>query len=209
MREHRFIRSSLPGFERGLFHNGTRRAAPASIRDRPVCEKMNSLIKTVDRADLTFAQTARMGLLSLFLSPCFLAAAWLAGGKGLGVHLFSLRKGLRLVAKKPSKLYAKWIYYPLDSTRYVEIDFVQRHAGKFQTWLDLSSPRLIAALLLSRNRQASSTLLNPDAADMAETREMAALLGLNCKTINATLDAVDPGALRFDHLCFGPGAHSG
>jgi SAM-dependent methyltransferase len=147
--------------------------------------------------DLTFAQTARMGLGSLFLSPCFLAAAWLAGGTGLGVHLFSMRKGLRLVAKKPSKLYAKWIYYPLDSTRYFEIDFVQRHAGKFQTWLDLSSPRLIAALLLSRNPQASSTLLNPDAADMAETREMAGLLGLKCATINATLDAVDAGA-RFD-----------
>ncbi|HXD00990.1 MAG TPA: class I SAM-dependent methyltransferase [Verrucomicrobiae bacterium] len=158
---------------------------------------MNSLIKTADRVDLTSAQAARMGLLSLLLSPCFLAAAWLAGGKGLGVHLFSIRKGLRLTAKKPSKLYAKWIYYPLDSTRYFEIDFVQRLAGKFQTWLDLSSPRLIAALLLSRNPQASSTLLNPDSTDIAETREMAELLGFKCTTINSTIDAVDPGA-RFD-----------
>ena len=101
------------------------------------------------------------------------------------------------MAKRPGKHYAKWIYYPLDSTRYFEIDFVQRHAGKFQTWLDLSSPRLIAAILLSRNRQASCTLLNPDAADIAETREMAGLLGLNCTTLNSTIDAVDPGA-RFD-----------
>lgn len=158
---------------------------------------MNSLIKTTDRVDLSRVQTVRMGLGSLLLSPFFFAAAWLAGGRGLGVHFFSMRKGLKLVIKKPCKLYAKWIYYPLDSTRYVEIDFVQRHAGQFKTWLDLSSPRLIAALLLSRNPQAASTLLNPDTADMAETKEMAELLGLKCKMINATLDAVDASE-RFD-----------
>ena len=160
---------------------------------------MDSFIKTPPRRELTKAETIRMGLLSVLLGPLYLTMAWLRGGPGIGTHLACMAKGLRLTIKKPCKRHARWIYLPLDSTRYFEIPFACRHARGFQAWLDVSSPRQLPALVLSGNRSRSSStmLTNPDPGDLNETREMADLLEIKCNTANTAVEALDE-KLRFD-----------
>ena len=163
----------------------------------PVANGITSIVKTHERRPPTAFESLWMLLGSALLFAPYLLAAKLKGGPGIGVHLGCMLKGVRLVLKKPARHHARWIYYPLDSTRYVELDFVVRNGGKFKNWLDISSPRQIPALLLPRNPGATTTLLNPDAADIAETKQMAELLGLNCTFVNATADAFQP-ATQFD-----------
>ncbi len=161
---------------------------------------MDSFIKMPPRRELTKAEAVRMALLSALLGPPYLTMAWLKGGPGIGSHLACMAKGIRLTIKKPRKSHARWIYLPLDSTRYFEIPFACRHARNFQTWLDVSSPRQIPALVLSganKSRSSATMLTNPDSADLNETREMADLLGIKCQTVNKAVEALDE-KLRFD-----------
>lgn len=160
---------------------------------------MNSLINVPDSRPVSGARALGLAALSLLLSPAYWLAARVHGGPGLGVHLACVRTGFKLLVKKPGRHHARWIYYPMDSTRYIEIEFALREAGQFQKWLDVSSPRQLAALLLPRHRQASAMFLNPDTADIAETRQMTDLLGLKCETMGATVDAFSTDA-KFDFI---------
>jgi SAM-dependent methyltransferase len=158
---------------------------------------MDSTINVPARPPLSGAGAICLAAQSALLSPFYLLAAWLKGGPGLSVHWSCAETGLKLLVRKPRKHHARWIYYPLDSTRYFEIPFALRHAGQFEKWLDVSSPRQLAALLLPRHPRASAVLLNPDAVDLAETREMAGLLGLTCETAGARIDEFESNS-KFD-----------
>ncbi len=56
------------------------------------------------------------------------------------------------------------LFWPMDSTRYFEFDFVVRAASResFDEYLDISSPRLLPLLVMRGRRNAEGTFLNPD-----------------------------------------------
>lgn len=160
----------------------------------PANDGLNSIIHTPARRELTRLESVRLAMQSALLGPLYWTAAFASGGIGLAVHLRCMRIGLALVARKPCKRHARWIYYPLESTRYIEIDFALRQAGRFREWLDVSSPRQLAALAAKTNPDASITLLNPDPPDLAETQEIVDILALNCKTVCTTIDTFKPSS---------------
>jgi len=126
--------------------------------------------------------------IAALLSPFYLLAASLVGVPGITVHLQSIRLGLLLLFRRQGPLSLKtmvlMILYPLDSTRYFEVDFVQRAlaAGPIGTYLDVSSPRLIFTLPLFRHKHMEADLINPDKADLAETVSLLRACGLLSRT---------------------------
>lgn len=129
---------------------------------------------------------------SALLSPAYFAVALFTGGPGLAVHARCVHVGCILTLKRPCKRHARWIYYPLESTRYIEVGFTLSHMRDAKKWLDVSSPRQIAALAAKTLPGAAMTLLNPDPSDAAETEEMVALLGLDCETVCSSIEKFNP-----------------
>jgi SAM-dependent methyltransferase len=110
--------------------------------------------------------------------------AWLRGVPGLGVRWKCLLLGLRLLFRRQAPIDLKTILililYPLDSTRHFELDFawkalVGTPIGKY---LDISSPRVFFAPLLVEQLAETADLINPDKADLAETRKLLNAAGL-------------------------------
>ncbi len=76
-----------------------------------------------------------------------------------------------------------YLFLPMDSTRYFEFDEVVRSTAghAFTRYLDVSSPRFMPLLVLQSAPRASGELLNPDGRDLAETRALAAAMGLGSR----------------------------
>ena len=68
----------------------------------------------------------------------------------------------------------------MDSTRYFEFDFMWRRLKHVSnaSYLDLSSPRLLPILFVDSRPDVVATLVNPDAADLRETRGLAEACGI-------------------------------
>jgi SAM-dependent methyltransferase len=125
-----------------------------------------------------------LGLLGTFLTPPYLMLAWPQNVPGLHIRLKCLRLVLRLLLKRRGpidlKMVSGLLFYPLDSTRYFEVDFVWRTLSDLPVgkYLDVSSPRLVFTLLLWRHHQLEADLINPDKADLAETERLLRASGL-------------------------------
>lgn len=129
-------------------------------------------------------QTAVLASLALLLSPIYLVLAAGCGVPGLHLRWKCARLGLRLLFRRRAEIDLKTIFlilfYPLDSTRHFELDFAWRalDSASIRNYLDVSSPRLLFTLLLSRHRQLRADLINPDKADLAETERLLRAAGL-------------------------------
>lgn len=139
-------------------------------------------------------QLARVALRAL-AAQGHLALAAAVGGPGVGVRVrTSALAAPLLVARNASAqvLALELLVNPMDSFRYFEIPFAlsaAREAGPGFRYLDVSSPRLLPALVLQAVPHGLADILNPDAADIAETRAMLACCGLagRCRFHRATV----------------------
>lgn len=129
-------------------------------------------------------QMLGLGLTGLMLCPVYWLLARRCGVPGLEVRRKCFDFGLRLVLKRHGPIDFKTLsllfFYPLDSTRYFELDFAWSAlaASPVEGYLDVSSPRLLFALLLLQHKNLRAHLINPDTADLAETEALLRAGGL-------------------------------
>jgi SAM-dependent methyltransferase len=125
------------------------------------------------------------GVVAMLLAPVYLAAGWLKGAPGTGLHLRIVGIALRLMlrGRLAFRTCAGYVFFPMDSTRYFEFGEVWKSAkaGAFTRYLDVSSPRFAPLLLLKATPGATAEFLNPDAGDLAETRALAAAMKLDSR----------------------------
>jgi SAM-dependent methyltransferase len=134
------------------------------------------------------SQAVRLGLGSLLAIP-YLVLGWLGGCPGIRFRSACWRLGLATMLTRPRlplrKLAALTIN-PLDSVRYFEFAFARSClAGqRVRDYLDVSSPRVFPLTLARERPDLAAVLLNPDAADLAETQDLVAALklGARCRT---------------------------
>lgn len=156
---------------------------------------------------LTLAERTAKAVVGAALAPmCWgIAHAWPV--PGLGYQRRCAVLGLRLLAARPTRASLRWAYdllvRPMDSTRYFEHAFVwdtlhpllggARH-------LDVSSPRLVAIMLLTHNRALTSEMINPDRSDLEQSRQLVSFLGLSerCRLHESTISDAPFGPEEFD-----------
>ncbi len=140
----------------------------------------------------------------MLLSPLYLIVACFAGTPGVVFHLRCVAMGLVLLITRRASLRDcyKYIFFPMDSTRYFEFHEAWSVIKDFQfkRYLDISSPRLLPLLLLKMNTGATAEFINPDAGDLNETENLARALGLRsrCNFFNGTLNAAKFSQSSFD-----------
>jgi SAM-dependent methyltransferase len=138
------------------------------------------------------------------LTPLCLGISSMMGAPGVEFHMRCMLLGARLIATRPSRRSFRKSYdlmfRPMDSTRYFEFDALWRWAHPTPTGqrlLDVSSPRLFPIMLLHNNPGLRASLTNPHEQDLALTREMVSLLGLD--------ERCDLLALPVAELAYQPG----
>jgi len=140
------------------------------------------------RARLTPMQRALLGARGAAGGVPFALLAHACGLPGLEVRLriaaLAARVGLRRGRVRSTALY-NMLFFPMDSTRYFEFDFMWRRlqglaAGRY---LDVSSPRLLPLLFVHANPGISATLVNPDPSDLEETFDLAEACGLGSRCV--------------------------
>ncbi|MGB8225918.1 MAG: methyltransferase domain-containing protein [Sedimentisphaerales bacterium] len=151
--------------------------------DKPVPKK--TFIRAPDCVPLTMAQKIRLALKGGVLSPIYLLLAYYYHVPGLQLRGKCARLGLRLLLTRKAPLAYRTVYsfffWPMDSVRHFEFDFMWRMLADtpIQHYLDVSSPRLFPTLLLRRHRTMSAEFLNPDAKDLAITTALIKSSGLS------------------------------
>jgi SAM-dependent methyltransferase len=132
----------------------------------------------------TQMQKVQRALLGGFLSPVYWQLAHRYDMPGLQIHRWCSQLGLRLLCQRRSTIPLNQLFFlmfgPLDSTRYFEFDFAFRAlaTAPMHRLLDVSSPRFLPLLLLTRKTDFEADLINPDAQDLAETTNFVRALGL-------------------------------
>jgi SAM-dependent methyltransferase len=106
-------------------------------------------------------------------------------GLQLRVRSASLALHLLFARREEAPLATVFVtfFWPMDSTRYFEFDFIWRRVAglKSQTYLDVSSPRLFPLMLIRAQPWLRAKLINPDQPDLDETRRLIAALKLNTR----------------------------
>jgi SAM-dependent methyltransferase len=152
------------------------------IMAEPVPKK--TFISVPDHVPLTTAKKIKLALVSGVLSPIYWLLAYYYRVPGLQFRAQCVRLGLRLLLNRKAPI-ANTIYsfffYPMDSVRYFEFDFMWRALANapIQHYLDVSSPRMFPTLLLLRQRTLSAELLNPDTKDLEVTTDLIKASGLS------------------------------
>lgn len=124
-------------------------------------------------------------LVGAILSPCYWSVSHLLGVPGLDMHrkIACLGAELALRSKPRFKDWYELIFSPLDSVRYFEFDFMWKSVSErkesIARYLDLSSPRMFSAILLSTVNNIAADIVNPDARDLKSTFELLDVLGLS------------------------------
>lgn len=152
-----------------------------------------------------FQKLARQ-LAGAFLTPVYWLLAHRYHTPGLRFHRLCAEFGLRLLFKRAAPISLGWsyqfIFEPMDSTRYFEFDFAWRALEPFifQSYLDVSSPRLLPLLLLWKKRVSSAELINPDTHDLETTQNLADASGLanRCHFRDCVIGAVPFALESFD-----------
>lgn len=113
----------------------------------------------------------------IFLAPFYWLAAYGKHAPGLHIHRKAVLLGLQLTFRPQSSIRRGWGYhfvtFPMDSTRYFEMDFAYRFLDSLpleSKWLDVSSPRLLLILALRDHPDWKGEFINPDDADLAVTQ---------------------------------------
>lgn len=111
-----------------------------------------------------------------------IAAEAYASARGIPGHRFGVygrALGARLIAAGAVRAGASFMLTPVNSVRYWEFEFADRHLRDSRgEALDVSSPRLLSLYLAHRGRFDRITMANPDAADLAATESIVQGAGL-------------------------------
>lgn len=139
------------------------------------------------------------------LSPIYWVAAHWYGVPGLNIHRWAFNKGMNLLLKQKLGLGFAYnlMFSPMDSVRYFEFDFLWRTLKKNRVegnFLDISSPRLIIAMLMSKHLHLRMEIVNPDRNDLYKTRELMAACDLfdRCRFNDSVIADLDYQAETFD-----------
>jgi hypothetical protein len=117
---------------------------------------------------LSRVQAVRRSVRDGVLTPAYWLLAHGVGTPGLDIHRRCAALGARLLLRGRRHLSPAAAFHcvvaPLDSVRYFEFDFAWRalSAAAPRAYLDVSSPRLLPALLLAERSGLVADLLNPD-----------------------------------------------
>lgn len=120
-------------------------------------------------------------LIGLVLFPLYWVIACLLGTPGLAFRGLCMLKGWRLLLRERDFVRAYGlIVSPLDSVRYFEFDFMWRAVKrmKIQSYLDISSPRLLPLMVADRISTLTVDLINPDKKDLPMTVSLARSFGV-------------------------------
>jgi SAM-dependent methyltransferase len=156
-------------------------------------------LRVPPRPHVSRARLLAHGVAATALVPAYWALAAYKGVPGLKARTRALELGARLALapRAPFALSAaaRLMLMPLDSTRFFELEFVERAVSgrPARRLLDVSSPRLVPVMLLEARPELEAELINPDPKDLADTRAMIAAAGLEsrCRT-HATVIAEAP-----------------
>jgi SAM-dependent methyltransferase len=154
----------------------------------------------------TLAQKLQWALVGAILSPVYWLLAHRYRAPGLQLRRESTRLGLRLLYTHKAPISYGLIYtfffWPMDSTRYFEFDFMWRTLSKssIRRYLDVSSPRLFPLILLRNRRELKADLVNPDTRDLALTANLVKASGLEqrCQLHNCLIEAAPFDPESFD-----------
>jgi 2-polyprenyl-3-methyl-5-hydroxy-6-metoxy-1,4-benzoquinol methylase len=144
------------------------------------------------------------GIGGVLVLPFYLLAAWILKTPGVGCHLRIALLAMRLFIRgRISLRRCFWlICAPMDSTRYFEFDEALKGLADipFKRYLDVSSPRLVALMLLTGNKVAAGEMINPDSRDIEETRQLAEASGLagRCRFTSSTIEKAEFAPESFD-----------
>ncbi len=135
----------------------------------------------------TIGRSKRLGraLLGSVLSPIYWLLAYCYRVPGLKFRRDCALLAFRLLCGRKkyisfAEMY-RLLFWPLDSVRYFEFNFVWDALShlSIRCYLDVSSPRLFPIMLTLKKDQVLAELMNPDAADLTPTADLAKALGLN------------------------------
>ena len=114
------------------------------------------------------------GLAGSVLSPAYWLMAYRHRSPGLQFRLQCARMGLRLLCNPRCLRLLNLIYlllfWPMDSTRYFECDFMWSalSGSRITRYLDVSSPRLFPVILANTHQGLAADLMNPDPKEGSE-----------------------------------------
>ena len=141
-------------------------------------------------------------LFSLVVTPYVFLAAWLLGTPGMRIRLRCVWLGFRALSKGDLKRAAVLIANPMDSFRYFELDFVARATDgvSIRSFLDVSSPRLVAFVILGHRPGLIADMINPIAVDLSDTAGYLHALGLSARarTLQAFIEKTSYADASFD-----------
>jgi predicted SAM-dependent methyltransferase len=155
---------------------------------------------------LSRIQKLQRALIGGFLSPTYWMLAHPYHAPGLKFRTLCSRLAVYLLVHSRKNISLVDIYHlmfwPMDSTRYFEFDFVWRVLSQMpiNRYLDVSSPRLIPLILLNQRKEITGDLINPDSKDLSVTSNYIAALGLadRCFMHDCFIESVRFEAESFD-----------
>lgn len=151
-------------------------------------------------------QRLSRALIGAVLSPVYWILARLYRGPGLRFRFLCALLGLSLLRRRKGHLpysdYYRLFFWPIDSVRYFEFDFMWEALSKlrFHNYLDVSSPRLFPVILLREREHVTGELVNPDKADLQATGMLVTACGLDdrCHLRNGLIEDVPFAPDSFD-----------
>lgn len=140
------------------------------------------------------------------LSPIYWILAHRYDVPGLKFRLDSTLLALRILCSRRAAISYSDIFslmfWPMVSVRYFEFDFMWRTSSTvaFRSYLDISSPRFFPVLVAFKNHDIIATLLNPDASDLAMTRQVVRAVGIEnrCRLQSDLIGTAPFGDASFD-----------
>jgi SAM-dependent methyltransferase len=128
-----------------------------------------------------------LALAGCVLSPVYWLLAHRHHVPGLRFRIDCTVLGLQLLYSRKAPLSFSYVYclifWPMVSVRYFEFDFMWHTLAtrSFQSYLDVSSPRLFPVLAAKKKRDLMATLINPDMRDLAYTLKLVESIGLESR----------------------------
>jgi len=120
-------------------------------------------------------------LVGLVLFPVYWGMAYVVHTPGLAFRGLCALKGMRLLLRERDFVRAYGLLVaPLDSVRYFEFDFMWSAVKKIriQSYLDVSSPRMLPLMITDREKGLIADLINPDKKDLPTTISLANSFGV-------------------------------
>lgn len=142
-------------------------------------------------------------LAGLLLFPIYWIIAYAMRTPGLGFRVLCAQKGVRLLFRERDYVRAYLlIVYPLDSVRYFEFDFMWNTIKRIniQSYLDVSSPRMLPLMIIDREECLVADLINPDKKDLPVTISLARAFGITgrCRFHSSLIEKAPLQSESFD-----------